>query len=316
MASEQPGAAAQGNRPPLWGRRRSVERKRAALGYGLVVPALLALGAVALYPLLYNLVLSFQHHVLTEPGTNAVVGFANYVALATDPAFLGDLVRTLGFTGVSVAVEFAAGLGLALVVHQSFRGRGLIRASILIPWAVPTAVSALLWKAFFQQQSGFVDFALTHLGLPGSHLVWFNSPLLAWVPIIVSDVWKNTPFVALILLAGLQTIPRELYESAQCDGARAWQSFWRITLPLLRPAILVALIFRTLSAFLVFDVVYVMTGGGPGTSTEVISYYNWYKFMVSLNFGYGAAVALVITLLALALAAVYVRILHTRGDLT
>ena len=282
------------------------------LGYLMVLPAVVALALVAIYPLVYNLVLSSRFDVATEPGTEHFIGAQNYQSLVRDPAFWGDLLHTGIFVIISVSLEFVAGMILALVVNRKFRARGLVRASILIPWAIPTAVSALLWKMFFDIHSGFVDFALKGLHLPGAQAVWFNSPILAWVPIILSDMWKNTPFIALLLLAGLQTISQEIYESAKIDGASAWQSFWSLTLPLLRPAILVALIFRTLSAMLVFDTIFVMTGGGPGQSTEVIAYYNWYKYMVSLNFGYGAAVAVVITVLALLLAAVYVRILKQR----
>lgn len=294
---------------------RQSRNNRRVVGYFMLVPALAVLTLVVVYPLFSNFILSFYHKVLSEPGTTHAVGLKNYQALFTDPAFWGDLARTGGFMVVSVFLEFIAGFVLALVVHQEFKARGIVRASILIPWAIPTAVSALLWKTFFQRRTGFIDFALRSLHWPGSHLVWFNSPTLAWIPIILSDMWKNTPFIALLLLAGLQTIPKELYESAHMDGATGWQSFWRITLPLLRPTILVALIFRTLSAFLVFDAVFVMTGGGPGSSTEVVSYYNWYKFMVSLNFGYGAAVSISIAGIALILAGLYVMTLRQRGEL-
>ena len=294
-------------------RNPSYLASRRRIGYLLVIPALLALGLISVYPLIYNVVLSTHFDVLTEPGTAHFLGFANYRQILTNTHFWGDMARTGVFMAVSVSLEFVAGLILALVVHQRFKARGLVRASILIPWAIPTAVSALLWRMFFDTRSGFVDFALHALHLPGAHLVWFNSPILAWVPIILSDMWKNTPFIALLLLAGLQTIPLEIYESARIDGASVWQSFRSLTLPLLRPAIMVALIFRTLSALLVFDTVYVLTGGGPGQSTEVIAYYDWYKYLVSLNFGVGAAVAVVITIFALLLAGLYVRILRQRG---
>lgn len=294
-------------------RRPSYRASRKRVGYLLVTPAVLILALISLYPLLYNLVLSTHFDVLTEPGTQHFVGLANYRQILTDINFWADLARTGFFTVVSVALEFVVGLILALVVHQKFKARGLVRASILIPWAIPTAVAALLWRMFFDTRSGFVDFALHALHLPGGSLVWFNSPTLAWIPIILSDMWKNTPFIALLLLAGLQTIPQEIYESARIDGATPWQAFRRLTLPLLRPAILVALIFRTLSALLVFDAVYVLTGGGPGQSTEVIAYYDWYKYLVDLNFGMGAAVAVLITVIALALAALYVKVLQRRG---
>lgn len=302
-----------GTASPRPRRRRSYMASRSRVGYLLVLPAVAALAAIAIYPLIYNIVLSSRFDVLTEPGTGHFTGLANYRQMLTDPNFWGDLGRTGIFMVISVTLEFAAGLILALIVHREFKARGLVRASILIPWAIPTAVSALLWKMFFDIRSGFVDFALKALHLPGANLVWFNSPVLAWVPIILSDMWKNTPFIALLLLAGLQTIPQEIYESARIDGATGWQAFWSITLPLLRPAVMVALIFRTLSAMLVFDTIFVMTGGGPGQSTEVVAYYDWYKYMVSLNFGFGAAVAVAITVLALILAAVYVRLLRQRG---
>ncbi|MDA8195371.1 MAG: sugar ABC transporter permease [Thermaerobacter sp.] len=301
---------------PSKSRGHSARVARARVGYLLEVPALLALGAIAIYPLLFNLWLSTRNDVLINPAATRGVGLGNYVTLIQSATFWHDLGRTLFFMVVSVTLEFLVGLGLALVVHREFKARGLVRASILIPWAIPTAVSALLWKMFFDLRSGFVDFALHSLHLPGSQLVWFNSPTLAWVPIIMSDMWKNTPFIALLLLAGLQTIPQELYESARIDGAGGFQAFWAITLPSLRPSIMVALIFRTLSALLVFDAVYVMTGGGPGRATEVVAYYNWSKFMVSLNFGYGATIAVSITLIALVLAGLYVRVLRAQGGLS
>ncbi len=294
-------------------RRLSYTTSRIIVGYLLVTPALLILAMISLYPLIYNLVLSTRYDVLTQPGTQHFLGLANYRQILTDVNFWADMLRTGFFMVVSVGLEFVVGLILALVVNQKFKARGLVRASILIPWAIPTAVAALLWRMFFDTRSGFVDFALQALHLPGANLVWFNSPTLAWVPIILSDMWKNTPFIALLLLAGLQTIPQEIYESARIDGANAWQAFRRLTMPLLRPAIMVALIFRTLSALLVFDAVYVLTGGGPGQSTEVVAYYDWYKYLVDLNFGAGAAVAVIITIVALVLAALYVRLLRQRG---
>lgn len=293
--------------------RRQVSRRM--VGYGFLVPALLVLAAITLYPLAYNIWLSLQHRVLTEPFENHGAGLANYGALFTDGQFWHDFLRTLLFTGISVSLEISLGMVLALVVNKPFRARALVRVSILIPWAIPTAVSAMLWEMFFDSRTGFVDFFLGRLGLPGSHLVWFNSRIFAWFPIILSDMWKNTPFMALLLLAGLQAIPGEIYESARMDGAGNWQGFWRITVPLMRPVILVALIFRTLSALMVFSTIFVMTGGGPGNSTSVIAYYNWSQFFTSLNFGYGAAVSVAITVIAMALAYVYVRSMARQGGL-
>lgn len=289
--------------------------RRRRLGYGFEAPVIVVLAAITLFPLGYNIWLSIQHRVLTEPYANHAVGLANYQALLQDGQFWHDLLRTFLFTGISVSVELVLGMVLALVVSKPFRARGLVRVSILIPWAIPTAVSAMLWSMFFDSRTGFVDFFLGRMGLPGSHLVWFNSPFFAWVPIILSDMWKNTPFMALLLMAGLQSVPLELYESARIDGAAAWQAFWRITVPLIRPVILVALIFRTLSALLVFSTIFVMTGGGPGNATEVVAYYNWYQFFTALNYGYGAAISVVITAVAMLLALMYVRTIVSQGGL-
>ncbi|MGH2851954.1 MAG: carbohydrate ABC transporter permease, partial [Solirubrobacteraceae bacterium] len=193
---------------------------------------------------------------------------------------------------------------LALMLHRRFPGRGLLRAAILIPWAVPTVVSATLWKTMFDPRTGFVDYLL------GVHTTWLAGVWTSWTAIFVADAWKNVPFIAIILLAGLQVIPGEVYEAARMDGATAWQAFRRMTLPLLRPALMVALIFRTLSAFLVFDVVYIMTGGGPGLSTETLSFLNWQTFLVDTDFGYGGAISVMLVVICLAVSVIYVRVLR------
>jgi ABC-type sugar transport system permease subunit len=280
------------------------------LGYALVAPALLALLAVTAYPLLYNLWNSFHHVDLSQAGASGQwAGTANYARLF-HAGFAGALERTAGFTAVSVAVETVIGLGLALMLHQAFRGRGLLRVAVLVPWAVPTVVSATLWKTMFDPRTGFVDYLLKVLHLPGSSTTWLAGEWTSWAAILVADAWKNVPFIAIILLAGLQVIPGDVYEAARIDGAGAWQAFRRMTLPLLRPALMVALIFRTLSAFLVFDVVYIMTGGGPGTSTETLSYLDWHAFLVDTDFGYGGAVAVALVVMSLLVAGGYVRLMR------
>ncbi|HWD25187.1 MAG TPA: sugar ABC transporter permease, partial [Acidimicrobiales bacterium] len=267
------------------------------LGYAMVAPVVILLLLVTAYPLVYNLWNSFHAVNLSVGGSGRpFVGGANYTAMVRSSAWRGALERTAIFTVVSVVFETTVGLGLAVMLNQKFRGRGLLRASILVPWAVPTVVSATLWKTMFDPRSGFVDYLLGALHLPGAHTTWLAGEWTSWTAIIVADAWKNVPFLAIILLAGLQVIPTEIYEAARIDGATSWQSFRRMTLPLLKPALMVALIFRTLQAFLVFDVIYIMTGGGPGVSTETVAYLNWQEFLVDTNFGYGGAmsVALVI----------------------
>jgi ABC-type sugar transport system permease subunit len=278
-----------------------------AFGYALVAPTLVVLLVITAYPLAYNIWNSFQHDVVNSGLPPTFAGWDNYNRIFTDNLFLPALAHTVGFTVVSVVAEAVIGLAIALALNQRFRGRGLVRAAVFIPWAVPTVVSAMLWKTMFDPQFGFVNYTLAKLHLPLAHATWLAGTWTSWGAILVADAWRNTPFMAIMLLAGLQVIPHDIYEAAKIDGASAWQTFRRLTLPLLKPALLVALIFRTLSAFLIFDVIYVMTGGGPGTSTNVLSYLNWQAFLVDSDFGYGGAISVALVLFAMLIAAVYVR---------
>jgi ABC-type sugar transport system permease subunit len=212
-----------------------------------------------------------------------------------------------------VGLELVLGLALALGLNQAYRGRGLVRAAVLVPWAIPTVVAGLLWRFMFEEQ-GIVNAMLGQLGVLRGPLVWFIHAGTAWVPVILADVWKTTPFVALLLLAGLQNIDASLYEAARIDGASAWRQFRYVTLPLLKPAILVALIFRTLDAFRVFDLIYALTGGGPGTSTEPIALYTFNALLQNLRFGYGSALSVIVFAITFTLALSYIRLLG--ADLT
>ncbi len=300
----RPGAAAAA--APRTGSFSLAERDR-RFGYGLVAPAVVILLAITAFPLVYNIWNSFHYVNYFFPATlGQFAGLENYKELFTTGLFVPSLLRTLGFTVVSVAVELVIGLALALALNRPFRGRGIVRAAVLIPWAVPTVVSGLLWKSMFDPQSGFVNFILLKLHLPGAHSAWLAQTWTAWAAILIADAWRNTPFMALLLLAGLQVIPRDIYEAAKIDGAGALQTFRRLTLPMLKPALMVALIFRTLSSFLIFDIIYAMTKGGPGTSTQVLAYQNWFAMIYQTNFGYGAAVSVALMLMALIIAAIYV----------
>src|SRR5579875_55787 len=288
------------------GRTTALVRRERRLGYLMVAPTVIVLLFVTAFPLVYNFWNSFHNVILNQPGPHGFSGLKNYADLFTQQGFLGSLVRTLGFTAVSVAFEMVVGLGLAVLINKAFPGRGLVRAAILVPWAVPTVVSAMLWKTMFDPRSGFVDYLLGQLHLPGSNISWLTGQWTSWTAVFVADAWKNVPFIAIILLAGLQVIPDEVYEAARIDGASAWQSFRRMTLPLLKPALLVALVFRTLQAFLIFDVIYIMTGGGPGTSTETLSFLDYQAFINQFNFGYGGAIAIMLVVLSLIIAGIYV----------
>ncbi|HEY9450727.1 MAG TPA: sugar ABC transporter permease, partial [Gemmatimonadaceae bacterium] len=235
------------------------------------------------------------------------VGLDNYVRIAHDARFWGALGHTAFFTGVTVALELVLGLVFALAMNRVFRGRGLVRVAVLVPWAIPTVVAALLWRFIFGAQAGIANAMLVELGVIGEPIVWFVRAATAWIPVILADVWKTTPFVALLLLAGLQNIDAALYEAAAVDGAGPWRQLRSITIPLLKPSILLVLIFRTLDAFRVFDLIYVLTGGGPGTSTEPIALYTFNVLLQNLQFGYGSALSVVIFLITFALAMVYIR---------
>lgn len=280
------------------------------LAWGLVLPALATILLIALFPLGWTAWESLHRHDLRMPWLGRpFVGLANYGEALGDPRFWTAMGHTLFFAAVSVGLELVLGLVLALAMNRTFRGRGPVRASVLVPWAIPTVVAALLWRFMFDGETGIVNSALAWTGLVDEPPVWFIHPATAWVPIILADVWKTTPFVALLLLAGLQNIDAALYEAARIDGASVWRQFRHVTLPLLQPAILVALIFRTLDAFRVFDLVFALTGGGPGTSTEPIALYTFNALFQTLRFGYGSALSVIVFLVTFGLALVYIRLL-------
>jgi ABC-type sugar transport system permease subunit len=281
-----------------------------ALAWRLLAPALVVLAGIAAGPLLVTVWQSLHLHDLRMPWLGKpFIGLGNYAAALQDARLHDALLHTAGFTFASVGLELLFGLALALAIDSLRRGRGLATILIVLPWALPTVVVALLWQFMFDSQSGIAP-----AGPGGIGREWLSHATGAWVPIVLGDVWKSTPFVALLLLAGLQGIDQSLYEAARLDGAGAWRRFTDITLPLLKPAILVALVFRTLDAFRVFDLVYVLTGGGPGTATEVVSLYAFTTILQDLRFGYGSALSLVVFAVTFALALVYIRLLAPQAE--
>jgi ABC-type sugar transport system permease subunit len=285
-------------------------RAERRFAWALVTPALATVAGVAIFPLAWALWESLHRHDLRLPWLGRpFVGLANYAEVLADRRFWEAILHTALFTALTVALELGLGLVMALAMNRSFRGRGLARAAVLVPWAIPTVVSALLWRFLFDSQAGLANAALVGAGLLSEPLAWFVHAGTAWVPIVLADVWKTTPFVALLLLAGLQTIDPALHEAAAMDGAGPWRRLRHVTLPLLRPTILVALIFRTLDAFRVFDLVYVLTGGGPGTATEPVALYTFNVLFSNLRFGYGAALSVIVFGMTFLLAMLYVRAL-------
>ena len=242
--------------------------------------------------------------VVIEPN---FVGLKHYKDSFSDMRLWKALWNTTFFTVVSVAIELVLGLGIALLINKAFFGRGVVRATILIPWAIPTAVSALMWKFLYDGQNGIVAHYFETIGLVDRMGDLLTTEAGAMFAVIFADVWKTTPYMALLLLAGLQTIPSSLYEAASIDGATKWQQFTQITLPMLKSSILVALLFRTLDAFRVFDLIYVLTGGGPANSTETISILAYKVMFSQTNFGAGSALAVVVFLCVAIISMIYIK---------
>ncbi|WP_139492386.1 carbohydrate ABC transporter permease [Brevibacillus dissolubilis] len=237
------------------------------------------------------------------------IGFSYYSSFLQDKRMWASLWNTLVFTVLSVAAELVLGLLIALLINKEFRGRGLIRASILIPWAIPTVISALMWRFLYDGQNGIVAYLFETFGFIADRALLLTTKEGAMFSVIFSDVWKTAPFMALLLFAGLQTIPQSLYEAASVDGATKIQQFFRITLPLLKSTIMVALVFRTLEAFRVFDLVYALTGGGPANSTETISILAYKTMFAQMNFGAGSALAVIVFLCVALISIGYIKLL-------
>src|SRR5260370_8657516 len=252
----------------------------------LLAPALGAIGAVSVYPVLLGLWLSFRNTTLSSPD-DAFVGVSNYKQLFADGQFWNAWGHTREFTGVSRFFETVIGLAMALVLTERFVGRGSVRAGMLIRWAISAVVTSKMVGWLFDGQHGLVNYLGHFFGVIHTNINWYGSPEFALPTIIMADVWKTTPFMALLLLAGLQTIPASLTEAASIDGANPWPQFWMVRCPLLAPSLLLAAMFRALMAFRIFDLVYVLTGGGPADSTEVLSTLTYQNLFSALQFGYG-----------------------------
>jgi trehalose/maltose transport system permease protein len=294
---------------PRLRRRRStrLQRRQTRLAWMLLAPSLLVVVAVAFYPLGQTVYQSFTDKQFLAIEPTKWIGIENYKDLIHDSIFRDAVWTTVKFTVVTVLFEFVLGLIIALVVNSNFKGRGVMRAVMLVPWAIPTVIAAQMWNWMYNDVYGVINSALVRLHILDHAVAWTAQPSTALGSVAAVDIWKTTPFVALLLLAGLQVIPGELYEAASVDGASRWQQFWRITMPLLRPAILVALIFRTLDALRVFDVFYVLLGQRQDTQSMAI--YDQNTIVTTGDVGYGAAVSVAIFLIIGVFVVVYVTFL-------
>jgi len=280
--------------------------------FPFLFPSLLFVLVFSIYPIFESFRLSFYRLILTLPWLGQkFVGLENYGDLLTDPVALHSLMTTMIFVAVTALFEVMLGLGMALILNESFRGRGLLRAIVLIPWAIPTVVSSQMWRFIFNDRYGLFNFLLFGEKTP-LYLAPLADPQLALMAIMTADIWKTSSFAALIILAGLQIIPDELYEAASIDGATPWQKFRHITLPLVKPALLLALLFRTIDAFRVFDLVFVMTQGGPADATNVLQFYGYKKSFAEGMIGYGSAISVGVFFFSLALSLIYIRLIGAR----
>jgi multiple sugar transport system permease protein len=287
------------NTPPA--KTSSRTRSERKLAWMLCAPAVLAMLLVTAYPIAYAVVLSLQNVDLRFPDENSFAGISNYVTVLTSSLWWTDIFNTVFLMVTTVAIELVLGMAIALVMHRAIFGRGVVRTSVLIPYGIITVVAAFAWQFAFAPETGFVN----NLPLISDNMDWFGGRFSSFAVIIMAEVWKTTPFMALLLLAGLVTIDDQLYEAARVDGASAWQRFTRITLPLMKPAILVALLFRTLDAFRVFDTIFIMTRGA--LETESVSILGYNQLISRLNLGLGSAVSVLIFLCVFLIAFIFVR---------
>src|ERR671937_3320947 len=302
-------ATAQVTRP---GRRRkamTADKAERRLATRMVAPSIIVIAIVAIYPIGYAVWLSLHEYSVRVPGLSrwaGSLGLRNYTTTLKDSVFWDAFKTTFIFTGASVTLELILGLAMAIAMHSAFKGRGVLRTVVLVPWAVLTVVTAITWRSIFEPNLGFANSVLSALHLPGGDTVWLGQKPEALMVMVFADVWKTAPFMALLILAGLQVIPDDIYEAAKVDGATAWQRFTSITLPLLRPAILVALIFRTLDALRIFDLPFVLTQGANGTTT--LSLYAYQELTQNRLIGPGSALSVLTFIIVMAVSFLYIRL--------
>ncbi len=286
-------------------------RTRTLEPYWFILPAVVVVLGVVIYPTLDSLLISLQKYDLADPTHRPFVGLNNYLTLLTSDSFWQVIERTAVFTVFSVVLTMLIGLAVALLLNEEFVGRAVVRTLLLIPWAMPPVVVGMVWEWIYNGDYGILNGILTWLHLSGGYVSFLGDPNLAMPAVIVTKVWKEVPFVALMLLAGLQTIPSPLYEAARIDGAGSFRTLFSITIPLLRPMLAVVTVLQTMWSFRVFDIIYVMTSGGPADRTMVIAIETYFESFKYLRFGSGAAMAYVVTIVIVTLSLVYMKLIST-----
>lgn len=280
-------------------------------GFLLILPALVLVFCILFYPLIYSIRISLYDLNLTRPWLKPeFLGLDNYRQIVQNPNFWNAFLRTSYFVLLDVVIGIPLGLGIALLLNQRFKFRGTVRALILLPWVIPGTVNGIIWKWIYNTDHGALNGILYQLGIVSYYQPWLSNPWVAIHMLILANLWSGTPFVVLLYLAGLQTIPTELYEAARVDGAGIRTSFLHITLPLLKPITLIMVILKVIWTFKLFDIVYVLTGGGPANSTQVISYYIFVESFKFLNLGYGAALSYTLAFIILIFVVFYYRLAY------
>jgi ABC-type sugar transport system permease subunit len=290
----------------------SLESNQTLFAYLLNLPAMLIIFLTVLFPIVYSFQVSLLNWNLKRPRRRPFVWFKNYTDILTSPEFLHTLKTTFIFVFFSVTLIMILGTAIALLLNQEFKGRGFVRALVLIPWAIPAVVNGIMWKWMLDSSYGIFNALLQSLGLIETYIPFLAQPTSAFIFAVIANVWKQIPFAIILLLAGLQSIPDELYEAATVDGASAWQKVWKITLPMLSSTIMVVLIFQTMISLRVFDLIYVLTSGGPGDATEVIGWELYKTAFQFLHVGKGSALGYIIAVITFILALVYYKLLYKK----
>ena len=280
-------------------------------GYAYLGPAVICLAGTVAFPIVKAAYMSLFNNVLIKPQEYAFIGLGNYARLLRDDVFWLSLWNSLIWVFGSVSLQFLGGFAAALLLHQGFRGRALVRTVTLLPWIIPGIVVALVWEWLYQPNYGVINDLLIRAGLLRDRVAWLSDPALAMPAVIAANVWRGVPFFAIMLLAGLQSIPDDLYEAARVDGASVIQRFWHLTLPLLRPIIVVATATRIIWTFNYADLIFVMTSGGPANATQITSTYTLLQAYSNLDFGYAATLSIVLLIIMLVFTILYLRV--TRG---
>jgi multiple sugar transport system permease protein len=279
-----------------------------------VLPSVIVIFGVLMYPIIYSFFMSLSNLNL-ETRIMKFTGLSNYIKLIHDQEFLSSILLTLFFTVVTVFFEMALGTCMALVLNKKFKGCGFLRGVMILPWALPSVVNGVMWKWIFNASYGALNALLYQLHLISHYHVWLGQSGSALNCLIFANVWKETPYVVLLMLAGLSNISIDLYEAAHVDGSNGWRSFWKITLPLLKPVVIVLVITKTIWAIQTFDLTYILTGGGPANSTELISLYIQKTAIGFTQFGYGSAMSFMLMVVTFVLCLLYIKLIAQKGEL-